>query len=255
MRPEIEDLSCERFKRIERYMRNKGARILEATKSKKPPYKNYWKLMQNADRRKRPLLIVTTEEVSRLSHFGCLDWNEESGVYLWKMAFDSDAFIRKMWGNFPKTVAGRRRVEGAVLAKSGFVRLAMLAQRGEGPLSQRDVNAAMCFLRDIENQQARSGLVMNWDDIANVRQNHQRLQNYDGVYARQSQSEGRIKALVRILSEQDFSILYAACVSQLSLEAIEMKFGLGKRQAGIVLANVLGCVANAYDHQIKGGRY
>lgn len=211
--------------------------------------------MLDADKRKRPLLSVTANEVFQLNDIGCLDWSEESRVFLWKTSFDSEAFIRKTWGNYTESTEGNRVKGRAVLPKSGFLRLAMLAQRGEGPLTIRQVSAAMCFLRDVENQQARSGLIMNWDDIGNVRQKHQRSQSFSEVYARQSQSEGRIYALITILSEQDFSILCAACVSQLSLEAIELKFELGKRQAGKVLAKVLRSVANAYDYQIRGGRY
>ncbi|MFC7290914.1 DUF6456 domain-containing protein [Hirschia litorea] len=248
-------LSRERFNRIARAMCRHDSSLVERKQVEGDLRSASWEVVRTSDRRMRPALRISPKEMMWLKAVGAIV--EAGGLkgFIWQASFE----ISKVTEDNDKVckipnAVDNLEVETRRLPRSGFARLVMLAKQGKGPFNKRQVDAALCFLRDLEAQGTHAGLVMNWTQIANIREKNRSNSSVSKAYY-SSLASYRLRELSKIMSERDYSILHAACVAQLSLTSIESKFGLSKRSAGHMLAEILEKVANAYDFQISGGRY
>lgn len=199
-----------------------------------------WAVLGRPDRRTRRLLFVDSATVERLLAEGKLRHAPEGGCVL------ADGVIAPP----PPSVtacafiaAGRPRRKGA-LAK-GFLGLAVLARRGQGPLSLRQVKAGLRLIADAEREASSKGLTMNWDaGPVDARQLGPRKGGQSAAAANAAASLKRVRSLA---GERSWELAWLACVEGATLQTIKTRLGLGQRAIGAAISRALEDVANAYE--------
>jgi hypothetical protein len=199
-----------------------------------------WAVLGRPDRRTRRLLSVDGDTVARLLAEQKLRLTTDGACVLADgvvapppPSLSIGAFI----------AAGRPRRSGA--PAKGFLGLAVLARRGQGPLSLRQVQAGLRLIADAEREVSSKGLTMNWDaGPVDARKLGPRK---GGQSLAAATATARLKRVRGLAGEKSWGLAWLACVEGASLQAIKAQMGLGQRALGVALSRALEDVANAYE--------
>jgi hypothetical protein len=123
--------------------------------------------------------------------------------------------------------------------------MAMLARRGRGPLSLRQVQAGLRLIADAERAAADSRVTMNWDAEPVTRQ---KRGGSDGGRRGDAKLTARFLDRLRAkLGDETWRLLWALCVDGESLKALKKRFAIGQRDAHARVAEALERLAEAYE--------
>lgn len=139
--------------------------------------------------------------------------------------------------------AGRPQRNGE--PAKGFLGLAVLARRGRGPLSLRQVKAGLRLIADVEQEENSRGLTMNWD--AGPADAQRRGPRKGGQTASASNASVRLKRVRSLAGDHSWSLACMACVEGATLQAIKRRMAYSQRGVGLALSRALEDIANAYE--------
>jgi len=199
-----------------------------------------WAVLSRADRRSRAMVVVDGETVARLLADGSIRETEDGDCVLSEGAVIAPAPSLSLWA----LIAAGRKWRSTESFK-GFIGLAVLARRGEGPLSMRQVKAGMRLVADAELETNSGGLTMNWD--AGPSDRRRRGPQGGGQSASSAQASARLKRVQALAGEEAWKLAWIACVEGVSLKDLKARSGLGQRTLGPALARALEQLANAYE--------
>lgn len=199
-----------------------------------------WAVLNGADRRTRRLLAVDGDVVSRLLAQGKLRATGDGACVLADgivgpppPSISANAFI----------AAGRPQRSGE--PAKGFLGLAVLARRGRGPLSLRQVKAGLRLIADAERESNSKGLTMNWD--AGPADANRRGPRKGGQTSSASSASAMLKRVRDLAGEDSWRLAWLACVEGATLQSIKTRMSLSQRGLGVALSRALEDVANAYE--------
>lgn len=200
-----------------------------------------WAVLGRPDKRTRKLLTVDGDMVARLlaeqklraTQDGACVLADDGMVTPPPPAISACAFI----------AAGRAR-RGGEPAK-GFLGLAVLARRGLGPLSMRQVKAGLRLMADAEQETNSKGLTMNWD--AGPAGKGRRGPRKGGQSAAASSATVRLKRVRALAGEGAWRLAWLTCVEGASMVSVKAQTGLSRRKVGAALAHALETIATAYE--------
>jgi len=199
-----------------------------------------WAVLARADRRARRLMAVDGDTVARLLHERKLQRTDDGACVLAEGLVAAPRPIVSAWALI---AAGRPRRSGE--PSKGFLGLAVLARRGAGPLSMRQVKAGMRLIADAEREHNSAGLTMNWD--AGPTDKRARGPQRGGQTLSAASASARLKRVRALAGEDAWRLAWLACVDGATLEALKEKTGLPQRAVGAALARALAQLANAYE--------
>ncbi|HVY88006.1 MAG TPA: DUF6456 domain-containing protein [Hyphomonadaceae bacterium] len=211
-------------------------RTLGFTGRRLVPCEPGWAVLNGHDRRRRPLLHATEEEVRALVSRDKLSL-QEGGFHVLAGAEPAPREDR-----LPIAVlaAHMRKIRTG----AGFLGMVRQARAGRGPLSVREATAGLRLASDAEQARRGEQTTMNWDGVP---QDKQRRRGRDGGMAVSArEAERRINRL-RLAMGRSFVLAWSACVEGLPLAALRARFDLGRRELGRQLAATLRTLADAYD--------
>jgi Domain of unknown function (DUF6456) len=202
-------------------------------------YDGEWRVLPRGDRRRRPLMTVSSADVQRLKAEKLLVATANGYV----LSEDHEMAPEDQPAAGPWVF----RAAGVPTAKGwrGFARLAELARHGRGPLSLRQALAGLRLIEDAESAARDPLLTMNWDAVPADR--NTRSGGNGGLQPRAQRAAKRIGHIRAALGRRDFTIVYAACVERVPLRTLERRFGLKRLGARKVLPEALETVAEVYD--------
>ncbi|ACT58923.1 hypothetical protein Hbal_1231 [Hirschia baltica ATCC 49814] len=238
-------MSAERVRRIRRSLRRPSAYI--SCDSSDPNCR--WGIRTHTNNRTRRLFSITQQEMNELIDLHFIQHKAADLVYTW----NEDAYLASEMGAKRIGDVIRSNEQLAHLPKSGFQRLVRQALINQGPLNVRLVQTAQAFEKDLELASILLGQVMDWGRIADIRTGRQSV-DVEMRSAMIVDAKKRIQQIEQSLSARDLAIIRAACMSELTLNQIELKFGLAKRSAGQRIRAALMHLADVYDYQLQGGR-
>ena len=198
-----------------------------------------WAVLARDDRRARKLMTVDGDTVARLLRDQKLRHTDDGACVLAEGTF----VVPPNPSVYALIAAGRPRRHGA--AAKGFLGLAVLARRGAGPLSMRQVKAGTRLIADAEREHNSSGLTMNWG--ASPTDRRARGPRRGGQTASAASASAQLKRVRALLGEDVWRLVWLACVEGATLRALKEKTGLSQRAAGAALARALERLANAYE--------
>lgn len=214
-------------------LRISGRRVVEVESG-------VWAVLGRPDRRTRRMLEVDGATVTRLLAEQKLRLTEDGACVLADGAFappppslSACAFI----------AAGRPRRNGSIA--KGFLGLAVLSRRGQGPLSPRQVKAGLRLITDAEQEVVSKGLTMNWD--AGPVDARQFGPGKGGRSPASASAAARLKRVRGLAGEKSWGLAWMACVEGATLQAIRTQMGLSQRTLGVALSRALEDIANAYE--------
>lgn len=199
-----------------------------------------WAVLARDDRRARRLMTVDGETVTRLlcdqklRHTGDGACVLADGVLVAPPPSQSVSAL---------IAAGRPRRNGE--PAKGFLGLAVLARRGSGPLSMRQVNAGLRLIADAEREHNSSGLTMNWG--AGPTDKRARGPQRGGQTSSAANASAQIKRVRALAGEDAWQLTWLACIEGAMLRTLKERTGLSQRAAGLALSRALEQLANAYE--------
>lgn len=199
-----------------------------------------WAVLGRPDRRTRRLLSVDGATVARLLAEQKLNRMTDGACVLADgviapppPSLSAHAFIAAGWT--------RRKGEPG----KGFLGLAVLARRGQGPLNLRQVRAGLRLIADAERETNSGGLTMNWD--AGPADAQRRRPRRGGQSVAAASATARLKRVRGLAGETSWRLAWLACIEGATLKSIKAQMGLGQRALGPALACALEDIANAYE--------
>lgn len=198
-----------------------------------------WRVLVNADRRRRGRFLLTDEEVSALAEAGRLS-EVEAGMYVTADVKVAPAPQVEPWAFI---VAARREVQRS--QGTGFSALAWRARRGEGPLTMRQVEAGLKLIKDVEQRDNSRGLTMNWDMGPVDKQ--KRGGTSGGFKCLAMQAATRLGRVRKHMSGEAFKIVWALCIDARTLREIGARFRISRRHIERAIVDALEEAAWAYD--------
>jgi|JI10StandDraft_1071094.scaffolds.fasta_scaffold02130_28 hypothetical protein len=199
-----------------------------------------WAVLGRPDRRTRRMMSVDGATVARLLAERKLCLTTDGACVLADgviapppPSLSANAFI----------AAGRTRRKGD--AGKGFLGLAVLARRGQGPLNLRQVKAGLRLIADAELDSNSRGLTMNWD--AGPADAQRRGPRRGGQSASAASAAAKLKRVRGLAGEASWRLAWLACIEGATLKSIKTQTGLGQRTLGPALARALEDIANAYE--------
>ena len=199
-----------------------------------------WAVLGRPDRRTRRMMVVDGATVARLLAERKLCLTTDGACVLADgviappaPSLSANAFV----------AAGRTRRKGD--AGKGFLGLAVLARRGQGPLNLRQVKAGLRLIADAELDSNSRGLTMNWD--AGPADAQRRGPRRGGQSAAAAGAAAKLKRVRGLAGEASWRLAWAACIEGATLKSIKTQTGLGQRTLGPALARALEDIANAYE--------
>lgn len=139
--------------------------------------------------------------------------------------------------------AGRPRRNGE--PAKGFLGLAVLARRGAGPLSMRQVKAGLRLIADAEREHNSSGLTMNWG--AGPTDKRASGPQRGGQTSSAASASAQIKRVRALAGEDAWQLAWLACIEGATLRTLKERTGLSQRATGAALSCALERLANAYE--------
>lgn len=199
-----------------------------------------WSVLTRDDRRARRLMTVDGDMVARLLGEQKLRLTGDGACVLADGLIIAPPPSTSAWALI---AAGRPR-RSREPAK-GFLGLAVLARRGAGPLSMRQVKAGLRLVADAEREHNSSSLTMNWD--AGPSDRRARGPHRGGQTASAANASAQLKRVRALAGEDAWRLAWLACVDGATLSALRQKSGLSQREVGVALARALEQIANAYE--------
>jgi hypothetical protein len=201
-----------------------------------------WGVMTSADRRGRPIVSLPPESVERLAHEGKL------------RALDAHAYVLAESGAHDRApgpplrwvfVAASVRRPGVRGRGIGFAGLAVLARRGRGPLSMRQVMAGLRLIADAERAAADVRVTMNWEAGPVTRQ---RRGSSDGGRRGDAKLAARFLERLRArVGDDAWRLLWALCVEGESMKSVKKRLAIAQRDVHPRVACALEVLAGAYE--------
>jgi hypothetical protein len=198
-----------------------------------------WRVLPRGDRRRRPLMTVSSADVERLVSEKLL----VARAYGYVLSTEHAEKMQPAAGPWIFEAACVPAARG--VAWRGFARLAEMARHGRGPLSLRQALAGLRLIQDAEASARDPLLTMNWDAVPADR--NTRAGTHGGLAPHARSAAARIDRIRAALGKRDFTIVYAACVERVPLKTLEQRFGLKRLGARTVLPEALETVAEVYD--------
>ncbi len=199
-----------------------------------------WAVLTRDDRRARRLMTVDGDTVARLLHDQKLQHTSDGACVLADGLVIAPPPSTSAWALI---AAGRPR-RSREPAK-GFLGLAVLARRGAGPLSMRQVKAGLRLVADAEREHNSSGLTMNWG--AGPTDRSARGPQRGGQTSSAASASAQLKRVRALAGEAAWRLAWMACVDGATLAALKEKAGLSQREVGAALARALEQIAYAYE--------
>jgi len=199
-----------------------------------------WTVLARPDRRAKRLLEVDGDMVARLLDEQKLQRTADGDCVLADSVAGPPRPSVSAWAFI---AAGRPRRRGE--PSKGFLGLAVLARRGAGPLSMRQVKAGMRLVADAERENNSAGLTMNWD--AGPSDGRPRGPRRGGQTSSAASASARLKRVRALAGEPSWSLAWLACVEGATLRELKARMALSQRAVGAALAHALEQVANAYE--------
>ena len=200
-----------------------------------------WAVFAHGDLRRRPMIEVSDEVLTLLHEGGHLIASEDvPQAYAVADAAQLREPVKGMM-DAPVIPPARAEVQG-----TGFMRLAQLARRGEGPLDKHMVLAAQRYCALQERTMRGPRLVQSWDTVGGA-QRAGSGSAVEAAYIHQMQDKDELRRVHAALDEIQREIVQAALLNGQSLNRLERRFGWRKGEAGDQLAAVLRILADALD--------
>lgn len=198
-----------------------------------------WAVLARDDRRARKLMTVDGDTVERLLREQKLRHTGDGACVLAEGAVAAPPSPSMS----VLLAAGRPRRHGA--PAKGFLGLAVLARRGAGPLSMRQVKAGTRLIADAEREHNSSGLTMNWG--ASPTDKRARGPQRGGQTASAASASAQLKRVRSLVGEDVWQLVWLACIDGATLRTLKEKSGLSQRATGAALARALERLADAYE--------
>ncbi|MEM6626551.1 MAG: DUF6456 domain-containing protein [Pseudomonadota bacterium] len=201
-----------------------------------------WAVFPEGDRRRRAVAFAEDALVEDLKMTGVLISKGDG----FRTAQTAVVPNRNAFG----ATAPDRRPDAARLRsrKPGFAGLAALAETGQGPLSLGQVRAGRRLQADIERASSGGRVTMDWTftPAGRVR----RRGGEGGLSEPAAKASARLRALSGKVGADVFAVAVAACVEEVSLKALEAKFGFPKRSGAREVSAALEALRIAYDVEL-----
>lgn len=199
-----------------------------------------WGVLTGNDRRRRPAVVIAGDEVARLLAAGQLQRIADGACLLADLPPAAPSPSVSAWSLIPASHPRR----GTRHAR-GFVGLAVLARRGQGPLSLRHVKAGLRLVADAEEAASGPGLTMDWSAGPITRR--RRGPGGGGQTAAAAGASARLRRVRGLAGEAAWRLAWLACVEGATLVTMKQRTGFTQRQIGRALADALEQVASAYE--------
>jgi hypothetical protein len=199
-----------------------------------------WAVLTRDDRRARRLMMVDGEIVARLLRDQKLRHTGDGACVLAEGVIVAPP---PSTSAFALIAAGRPRRSGE--PAKGFLGLAVLARRGAGPLSMRQVKAGLRLIADAEREHNSAGLAMNWS--AGPTDRRARGPQRGGQTSAAASASAQLKRVRAFAGEDAWRLAWLACIEGATLAVLKKKTGLSKGAMGAALAQALEQLANAYE--------
>ncbi len=210
-----------------------------------------WSIVNKNDLRRRRRLIVTNDEVEKLKTAGMLAAVDKADECVWNRNVLPHGEALK--GECASPTMMERAICGPI-PKSGFRRMLHLSLLGKGELTKRQIQAAHCFIRDMEACSITASTTMNWNNLGDVSDKSPYSQRND-VRDISQIGRQRINSIRCGLPNECFKILVFACVENLPFKTVEKKLDLSNRTVSRAINDALNRVADLYDTAVSGGRF
>ena len=199
-----------------------------------------WGVYPQGDRRRRPLMQISSTVVNALRREGALAPSLRADQE-WVAVIEGQANSMKDTNVLPPVIPLRTQKKGG--RTNGFAHLLLLSKGGEGPLDERCVLAAQTYCGLWEKAHLSERVTQVWNGIhVDGRGTNDNLGYLHAAKARQ-----QLTALNKKLSEPDAIVLRESLIDQLSLAQLETRSAWPKGTAGSKLSQVLLRAADIFD--------
>lgn len=201
-----------------------------------------WQVLARGDARTRPLATLDDASTARLLAAGRLSETDHGALILGDAHAPAARTSRS--GTPPDRAFLLATTTRPASRAPGFLGLARKAERGDGPLSPRQIRAGLALIRDAEAATRQSGLVM--DPASPMRDRDVRRTWRGGGVDAGARARASLRRLRAQVTEAAFALGWSACVDARSLTWLARRHIQPRDRIGKALACALEDIADGY---------